>query len=284
MSSARTGESPELARAAQILRRRRVVVLSGAGISTESGIPDYRGPDGPRRKRPPIQYRDFVASEATRARYWARSAIGWPHFSHARPNAGHITIARLERAGAVSGIITQNVDRLHQAAGSHDVIELHGALAEVICLQCSLIEDRDELQVRLLALNPGWYPERYAIAPDGDADLPDELLQEFTVPSCTRCGGPIKPNVVLFGENVPKERVERAFALLGTADALLVVGSSLTVFSGYRFVERATRLGIPVVVANIGPTRADSQAAVRLEEKLGSVLPALADLLLSRMG
>ncbi|HUX49228.1 MAG TPA: Sir2 family NAD-dependent protein deacetylase, partial [Spirochaetia bacterium] len=133
MSSVRTGSSPELARAAEVLRRKRVVVLTGAGISTESGIPDYRGPDGPRRRSPPIQYRDFVASEATRARYWARSAIGWPHFSHARPNAGHATVARLERAGAVTGIITQNVDRLHQAAGSHQVIELHGALAEVVC-------------------------------------------------------------------------------------------------------------------------------------------------------
>jgi len=280
MSSVRTGSSPELARAAEVLRRKRVVVLTGAGISTESGIPDYRGPDGPRRRSPPIQYRDFVASEATRARYWARSAIGWPHFSHARPNAGHATVARLERAGAVTGIITQNVDRLHQAAGSHQVIELHGALAEVVCLQCGLVEDRDDLQERLLAMNPGWHPEQYAIAPDGDADLPEELLKEFIVPHCTRCGGSIKPNVVLFGENVPKARVERAFAVVDAADALLVAGSSLAVFSGYRFVDRATRLGIPIVVANVGPTRADSQASVRLQEKLGSVLPALADLIL----
>ena len=280
MSSVRTGSSPELARAAEVLRRKRVVVLTGAGISTESGIPDYRGPDGPRRRSPPIQYRDFVASEATRARYWARSAIGWPHFSHARPNAGHATVARLERAGAVTGIITQNVDRLHQAAGSHQVIELHGALAEVVCLQCSLVEDRDDVQERLLAMNPGWHPEQYAVAPDGDADLPDELLKEFNVPHCTRCGGSIKPNVVLFGENVPKARVERAFAVVDAADALLVAGSSLAVFSGYRFVDRATRLGIPIVVANVGPTRADSQATVRLQERLGSVLPALADLIL----
>ncbi len=266
----------------QVLAGRIVVVLSGAGISTESGIPDYRGPDGPRRKTPPIQYRDFVTAEATRIRYWARSAIGWPHFACARPNAAHQAIARLERAGLVAGIITQNVDQLHQKAGSRRVIELHGALAEVICMNCGAVEPRAALQRRLLAMNPRWEGVAASVAPDGDADLPGELTKGFRIPVCLVCTGTLKPNVVLFGENVPKERAERAFALLDAGEALLVAGSSLAVYSGFRFVERASRRGIPVAIVNMGSTRGDALSAARLDGRLGTVLPNIAERLLKQ--
>ncbi|WP_455382104.1 NAD-dependent protein deacetylase [Salinispira pacifica] len=263
-----------------MLRGRSTAVLSGAGMSTESGIPDYRGPDGPRRKAPPIQYRDFVVSATTRTRYWARSAIGWQHFSRALPNAAHYALARLESAGLVSGVITQNVDRLHQAAGSDRVVELHGAIAEVVCLDCGTIEPRSSLQRRIIAMNPGWETAAAAVAPDGDADLPEELVDGFRTPVCLNCAGRLKPNVVLFGENVPKGRVDTAFEMVDRADALLVAGSSLTVYSGFRFVDRAAKRGIPVAIVNIGATRGDPLAAARMSARLGAVLPRIAGELL----
>jgi NAD+-dependent protein deacetylase sirtuin 4 len=220
-----------------------------------------------------------VASAAARARYWARSAVGWPRFVKAQPNKGHVAIARLEAAGFVRGVITQNVDGLHHAAGSKAVIELHGSLAEAVCLTCGTRENRVSLQARILAMNAGWAEEaaRLAVvAPDGDATVAPELIATFRAPACLRCGGILKPDVVLFGENVPKERVEQAFDLLAEARVLLVVGSSLAIYSGLRFVTRAVEEGKPVAVINRGPTRGDQLAAVRVEAALGDALPALA--------
>lgn len=271
------------------LRGRRVVVLAGAGCSTESGIPDYRGGNGRKRGRPPIQYPEFVRSAEGRARYWARSAAGWPRFSAARPNDGHRALARLEAGGVACGLITQNVDGLHQAAGSVAVVELHGSLALVRCLDCGETEPRAELQRRILSLNGAW--ARVAglhggspaarSAPDGDAELPAELVASFRVPGCAACGGVLKPDVVLFGENVPAERVQAAWRMFEAADVLLVVGSSLTVYSGRRFVHRAEQTGVPIAVVNEGPTRADDVACVKVEARLGSVLPRVADALIA---
>lgn len=261
------------------LRNRSVVVLSGAGASTESGIPDYRGPDTRHKERNPIRYQEFVADADIRRHYWGRSVIGWPSFRAAQPNPGHVAVAQMEAAGLVRGIITQNVDRLHHKAGSERIIELHGGLAEVECLDCGALSDRDALQERMLALNPGWLEHAASIAPDGDADIPRSITQSFAVPVCERCGGTLKPHVVFFGENVPRPRVERAFALLEDADALLIIGSSLTVYSGFRFVRRAAANDQPIAIINLGPTRGDDLASVRVEGKTGSVLPALADAL-----
>jgi NAD+-dependent protein deacetylase sirtuin 4 len=275
-----------------LLRDRRAVVLAGAGCSTESGIPDYRGPEGSLRARKPIQYQEFVRSEAARARYWARSAVGWPRFSAARPNPGHHALARLEAAGVVRGAITQNVDGLHQAAGSRRVVELHGSLAAARCLACGAAEGRDALQRRLLALNPEWAARLFRPlagggaeqAPDGDAELPPEALEGFRVPACQACGGVVKPDVVFFGENVPAARLDEAWRLFGEAGVLVVAGSSLTVYSGRRFVYRAQEEGVPIAVVNGGPTRADEAAAVKVEGRLGVVLPALADALAGGAG
>jgi NAD+-dependent protein deacetylase sirtuin 4 len=267
-----------------LLRGRRVVVLAGAGCSTESGIPDYRGAESAGRTRQPIQYLDFVRSDASRARYWARSAVGWPRFAAARPNAGHRALADLERGGVVEGIITQNVDGLHHAAGSVRVLELHGSLAWVRCLGCGRATRRAEHQGRLLAANREWSRRlrprseggELESAPDGDAELPAWAMESFRIPECASCGGILKPDVVFFGENVPRERVEDAWKLYGRAEVLLVVGSSLTVFSGRRFVYRAGSEGVPIAVVNLGATRADAVAAARVEGRLGEVLPALA--------
>jgi len=271
---------PGFERLEALLRTRRTVVLSGAGCSTESGIPDYRGPETRRRARNPVQYRAFVTDATARSRYWARSAVGWLRVSEAHPNAGHRALARLEEASVVHGIITQNVDGLHQAAGSRNVIELHGSLADVCCLACGTLESRLHLQERLLACNPGWKAHPAVLAPDGDADLDFAASEAFAVPGCLQCGGVLKPNVVFFGENVPRIRVEAAWRLFSEADALLVVGSSLAVYSGYRFVRRAAREAMPVAIINLGPTRGDDLAQVRLEGRLGEVLPLLADKLL----
>ena len=264
----------------ELLRGRRAVVLAGAGCSTESGIPDYRGPDA--RPRAPIQYGEFVRSEPARVRYWARSAVGWPRFSAARPNAGHLALAELEAAGVVRGIITQNVDGLHHAAGSRRVVELHGSLASVRCLQCGDVSPRGAFQERLLSMNTEW-AERLAgdveQAPDGDAELPVWAMEAFRVPACEVCGGVIKPDVVFFGENVPKEWVEDAWRLFAEGDVLLVAGSSLTVYSGRRFVYRAQQNGVPIGIINIGPTRADEMAAAKVDGPLGRILPQLADAL-----
>src|SRR5690606_24546351 len=233
---------------ADLLRDRRVVVLAGAGCSTESGIPDYRGPEGRRRVRAPIQYQEFVRSEAARVRHWARSTVGWPRLSAARPNPAHHALARLEESGRVRGIITQNVDGLHQAAGSRRVVELHGSLASVRCLGCGGLASREAFQERLRGENAEWI-DRLAdgieAAPDGDAELPGSALESFRVPGCEACGGVVKPDVVFFGENVPPSCVERAWRLFGEAEVLLVVGSSLTVYSGRRFIYRAREEGIP---------------------------------------
>jgi len=272
-----------------LLRGRRVVVLAGAGCSTESGIPDYRGPESSKRSRKPMQYQEFVRSDEARARYWARSAIGWPRIAAAVPNAAHVALARLEQAGIVRGIITQNVDGLHHAAGSRRVIELHGSLAAVCCLQCGRRESRHDFQHRLLTLNTGWadwlagarHGHQAAMNPDGDVELPPAAMADFRVPACRGCGGLIKPDVVFFGENVPRARVDEAWHLLDEADVLLVAGSTLTVYSGRRFVDRACHRGMPVAVINIGPTRADGVAAIKLEARLGRILPFLAEDLLA---
>jgi len=260
-----------------LLRCRRVTVLVGAGCSTESGIPDYRGP-GTVRKRTPIQYREFVGSEAARLRYWARSTVGWRRVAAARPNAAHRALAELEAAGIVAGIITQNVDGLHAAAGSRNVVELHGSLAWVVCLECGERMARDDFQRQLLALNADWAdrlaPGELEAAPDGDVELPDSALEHFCVPSCAACGtGVLKPDVVFFGENVPRHRLDEAWRVFEAGDVLLVAGSSLTVYSGRRFVYRATEIGVPVAIVNVGPTRADDVAAVKVEARLGTVCP-----------
>ncbi len=264
---------------AELLRGRRAVALVGAGCSTASGIPDYRGPETRRRARNPIQYRTFIGAEAGRRRYWARAVVGWVRFCAARPNAAHRALAALEHAGHLQGLITQNVDRLHQAAGSRRVVELHGALHEVICLECGALEARESLQRRLLALNPGWDRTAAELAPDGDAELSAEQVERFVVAGCSRCGGTLKPNVVFFGENVPAPVTGAAWTLFDEAEVLVVVGSSLTVFSGFRFVRKAAQRGVPVAIVNLGPTRGDPQATLRVDAQVEQVLPALADVL-----
>lgn len=272
-------DDADLAALTELLRGGPAVALVGAGMSTESGIPDYRGPETSKRTRSPIQYRQFVDSEAARTRYWARSVLGWPTMAAARPNAGHRALAALERAGAVCGTISQNVDGLHHAAGSRRVVELHGSLAQVRCLACGRREPRAAVQARLLAANPGWEAHAAASAPDGDAELDPSLLAGFRVVACEACGGPLKPDVVFFGENVPRPVVDVAWALLDEAAALVVLGSSLAVFSGYRFVRRAAERGQPVAIVNLGATRGDPHATLRVHARLGDVLPRLASAL-----
>ena len=270
VSGYRPEPPPELI---SLLGGRRLCVLTGAGISTESGIPDYRGPTAPPRKRAPIQHRDFMEDPRTRARYWARSMLGWPRFRDFEPNDAHRALARWPQ---VHGLVTQNVDRLHQKAGHAGVVELHGALADVRCLSCPAVVHRDDLQARLEAMNPqalGW---KYTLFADGDADLPDALIADFQVPACA-CGGVLKPDVVFFGDSVPRPRLDHAFSRLDDAEVLLVVGSSLTVFSGYRFVLRAKDQQKPVVLINLGPTRADGDATLKVDARAGDVLPALVD-------
>jgi NAD-dependent SIR2 family protein deacetylase len=252
-----------------------VVVLSGAGLSTESGIPDYRGPTGLLRRAQPMTYQAFTASADARQRYWARSHTGWRQVAMARPNAGHHAVAELERRGLVSAVITQNVDGLHQAAGSRRVVELHGGLDRVRCLSCGERSSRLTLDHRLSAANEGWHAVAESVNPDGDAVLADELVTRFQVVDCRGCGGVLKPDVIFFGENAPRDRVTECFALTEAASLLLVLGSSLTVQSGYRFVRRATALGIPVAIINQGPTRGDAEAVLTLDAPLGSALTAL---------
>lgn len=265
-----------------VLAGRRIVVLAGAGCSTESGIPDYRGTGAPRR-RAPVQYQEFVRSATARARYWARSSVGWPRMRAAQPNAGHRALARMEQSGHVAGLITQNVDGLHHAAGSRRVVELHGSLAAVCCMNCGATVHRETFQQTLLALNADWPPalrmDGIASAPDGDAEIPDAMLESFRVPECDACGGTMKPHVVFFGENVPARVVGEAWAVFERGDVLLVTGSSLTVYSGRRFIYRACRDDMPIAIVNRGPTRADDVAAVKIDSALGTVLPALAEAL-----
>jgi NAD-dependent SIR2 family protein deacetylase len=259
---------------AELLRERRTLVLSGAGVSTDSGIPDYRGPTS--RPRSPMRFQEFARDPEARRRYWARSSVGWPVTARARPNDGHRALARLERRGLLTGVLTQNVDGLHQQGGSRRVLELHGSLASVICLDCGARSARADLQARMRAANPHFHAQADDVAPDGDVEIPDAWTRHFVVPACRACGGVLKPDVVFFGENVPRERVERAWARVDAAQALLVAGSSLSVFSGYRFVRRAREQGKPVAIVNDGPTRGDPDATVRLHARLGAVLPSLA--------
>lgn len=268
-------DQSSLERLAALMGQGRWVVLTGAGVSTESGIPDYRGPETARRARNPIQYKEFVASVEGRRRYWARSMIGWPRFREAIPNRTHRALATLERRGRLAGVITQNVDRLHTRAGTSNLVELHGALAEVRCLVCGDISSRDRLQERLGELNPGWERRPAELAPDGDAELERREVEEFRVADCERCHGVLKPNVVFFGEGVPKPTVDAAWSLFDAADGLLVAGSSLVVFSGFRFVRRATEQKKPVAIVNLGETRGHPHAQLTLDAHVGDVFEQL---------
>jgi NAD-dependent SIR2 family protein deacetylase len=258
-----------------------VVVLSGAGLSTESGIPDYRGPTGLARRAEPMTYQTFTGAAAARQRYWARSYLGWRHIAQAVPNSGHHAVAELERRGLLAGIITQNVDGLHQAAGARNVIELHGSLSRVRCLGCGQRTGRQELDRRLRAVNSSWAAslqdaQSSTVNPDGDVVLGPADIDGFQVVDCTQCGGVLKPDVIFFGENVPRSRVDQCYELVGGGRAVVVLGSSLTVMSGYRFVRHAAKLSIPVAIINHGATRGDEHAMVTLDAPLGRTLSALA--------
>ena len=261
-------------------RHRRIFVLTGAGCSTDSGIPDYRDANGSWKRRPPILYQDFIGGEPARRRYWARSLAGWPAFASARPNRAHRALATLETAGFIHQLVTQNVDGLHQQAGSRRVIDLHGRLDTVVCLQCPYRESRDVVQERMRADNPGFAVSAAALAPDGDADVERVNYSGFHPPDCPRCGGILKPSVVFFGEAVPKSRVEQARQRLREAGALLVVGSSLTVFSGYRFCKIAADQGQPIAAVNLGRTRADDELTLKANMPCETAL----DELLTRLG
>jgi NAD-dependent SIR2 family protein deacetylase len=265
-------------RLGELVGRGGVCVLSGAGMSTESGIPDYRGPSGALRARLPMTITEFRGSPEARRRYWARAHVGWRWMSAAQPNAGHRAVAALQQAGLLRGIITQNVDGLHQAAGAGDVVELHGTLAWVVCLECGARSTRDALAQRLRARNPDLdWAERFAGNPDGDAELAEAQVARFRLVGCECCGSDLlKPDVVFFGENVPRPRVQRCFELVDGATSLLVLGSSLMVMSGLRFVHRARQAQIPVAIINRGATRGDPFADIKLDAALGEVLPALA--------
>ena len=258
------------------------MVLSGAGLSTDSGIPDYRGPSGAARPATPMTYQAFTGSTAARRRYWARSHLGWRVITRAEPNAGHRAVAQLQTAGLLTGVVTQNVDGLHTRAGAADVVELHGNLDQVVCLDCRQVTPRAELDSRLRAVNRAWRARVLGVNPDGDVTLDDAELEAFRTVDCAECGGVLKPDVVFFGETVPADRVARCFELVERSRSLLVLGSSLTVMSGYRFVLHAAKLGIPVAIVNAGPTRGDGKAAVRVDQQLGEVLPALVERLPAR--
>jgi NAD-dependent SIR2 family protein deacetylase len=268
-------EAPELI---NVLAGQRVAVLTGAGLSTDSGIPDYRGPDSPPSN--PMTIGQFTSDPEFRQRYWARNHVGWRHMDATLPNAGHRALATLERAGVVTGVITQNVDLLHTKAGSQTVIDLHGTYARVACLQCRHTITRAALADQLETLNPG-FAERaekvggIAVAPDADAMVTE--TESFRYVDCPRCGGMLKPDIVYFGESVPKERVVQAFSLVDAADALLVAGSSLTVFSGLRFVRHAAAMDKPVAIVNRGPTRGDALASVKVDGGCSELLALLTD-------
>jgi len=250
----------------------RLFVLTGAGVSTHSGIPGYRDADGCWRRKPPITHQEFTRSDAARRRYWARSLVGWPAMAGAAPNAAHEALARLEREGRVASLVTQNVDGLHQRAGSRDVIDLHGRLDRVVCLSCAATLPRATVQAAMERANPGFAQPAGRRAPDGDADL-DGDCAGFDPPACPECGGILKPDVVFFGDGVPRSRVAAAFAALSAADAMLVVGSSLMTYSGYRFCERARESAKPIVAINRGRTRADPLLQFKIDD---DCLPALA--------
>ena len=258
-----------------IQRHPRLAVLTGAGVSTSSGIPDYRDEHGEWKRARPVEFQPFMTRPEVRQRYWSRSMVGWPIISRAQPNAAHRAIARLEALGHVSLVITQNVDGLHEAAGSRNVIDLHGRLQVVRCMQCGHSFPRAQMQDQLLADNPGWTDVDARVAPDGDVDIENRDHGRFVVPDCARCAGILKPDVVFFGEPVPRDRVARAFEGVAQADALLVVGSSLMVYSGFRFAEAAAAAGKPIAAVNLGRTRADHLFQLKISEPCGEVLPAL---------
>jgi NAD-dependent SIR2 family protein deacetylase len=271
----RCAESPELV---ALLADRRIAALTGAGLSTDSGIPDYRGPDSPPSN--PMTIRQFTSDPAFRRRYWARNHVGWRHMDVTMPNAGHRALAALERASVVTGVVTQNVDLLHTKAGSANVVNLHGTYARVVCLGCGYTMSRAALAEELEALNPGFIERAeavggLAVAPDADAVVADTT--SFRYLDCPRCGGMLKPDIVYFGESVAKEVVDQAYSLIGDADALLVAGSSLTVFSGYRFVRHAAALGRPIAIINRGCTRGDDLATVKVDGGCSELLTLLAD-------
>ncbi|WP_431806030.1 Sir2 family NAD-dependent protein deacetylase [Microbacterium paraoxydans] len=278
MSASNTAESSAtLARVADLLRGRRIAFLTGAGISTDSGIPAYRG-EGARTRSNPMTIQTYLGDEAARRRYWVGGHLGWRAFAQASPNPGHLAVAAMESAGHVSGVITQNVDGLHLRAGSSHVIEVHGTMRRVLCLHCGQVFDRRDIAVQIEELNP-WItvPENVALAPDGDV-LP-ESTEGFVIPTCTVCDGMLKPDVVFFGEYVPQDRFRAAASLLRSSTALVVAGSSLVVNSGVRLVDRARRRGIPLIIVNREPTRADAWADATLAAGTSDVLPALLELL-----
>jgi NAD-dependent SIR2 family protein deacetylase len=273
-------------RLADLLVAGSVTVLSGAGLSTESGIPAYRGADGVRRITP-MSFDDFTATPAMRRRYWARGFVGWDRFRSARPNAGHLAVARLQALGVVGGVVTQNVDGLHQAAGSTDVVELHGTLTRVVCLRCGTTEPRATVQERIAAANPALQQAvdrlTVQVRPDGDVDLPPDLEGGVVVPCCLVCGSDrLKPDVVFFGEQVPRDRVEVAFGAVDASRTLLVLGSSLQVMSGYRFVRHAHRRGLAVAVVNLGTTRGAAETTLHLSAALGPLLTRVVDAVAGR--
>ena len=257
-------------------RHAPLFVITGAGCSTESGIFDYRGRDGQWKRKPPVQYDQFARSEAARQRYWARSHVGWRRFCTARPNPAHFALARLERAGIAGIVLTQNVDGLHQAAGHERVIDLHGRLDAVVCTACGRLTPRAAVAEWLTANNSGFETPRHSLAPDGDADFEGVDLSGFRVPHCDRCGGIVKPDVVFFGENVPRARVAEAFDALAPCKGVLICGSSVMVQSSFRFCRRAEALGLPIAALNEGVTRADAMLALKVEARCGPTLSALA--------
>ncbi|WP_091233117.1 Sir2 family NAD-dependent protein deacetylase [Microbacterium sp. 3J1] len=269
--------STTVARTAELLRGRRIALLTGAGISTDSGIPAYRG-EGARTRSDPMTIQRYLGDEAARRRYWVGGHLGWRAFARAEPNPGHRALAEMEASGLVTGVITQNVDGLHLRAGSSRVIEVHGTMRRVSCLHCGQIFDRRDIASQIEELNP-WItvPENVKLAPDGDV-LP-ESTDGFVVPTCTVCGGMLKPDVVFFGEYVPQDRFRAAESLLRSSDALIVAGSSLVVNSGVRLVERARRRSIPLVIINREPTRADVWADVTIAAGTSDVLPAIQEIL-----
>lgn len=258
-----------------IARHRRLFVLTGASCSTDSGIPDYRDADGSWKRAQPVTYQAFMGEELTRKRYWARSLVGWRRFGHALPNGTHHALVQLEQRGKLLLLLTQNVDGLHQRAGSRDVVDMHGRLDTVRCMGCEQRSPRHALQQALLELNPAWARLDAADAPDGDADLDGHDFSTFAVPPCPHCGGVLKPDVVFFGESVPRDRVATAMQALEAADAMLVVGSSLMVFSGYRFAHAAAKAGKPIAAVNLGRTRADPLLSLKIEQPCADALAFL---------
>ena len=257
-----------------IASHRRLFVLTGAGISTASGIPDYRDNSGEWKHQKPMDYRDFVASHTARQRYWSRSYFGWQRFRQASPNAAHSAIAQLENLGRLAGTVTQNVDGLHQRAGSRQVVELHGSLATVTCLDCGFSMARATMQEALLGRNPQLSTVAGEMAPDGDARLQTFDESKLDIPGCESCGGVVKPAVVFFGEAVPPPRVQHCRELLAGCDAVLVVGSSLMVYSGFRFIREAAQLGVPIAAINRGKTRADDLLTCKFELDCTTALAA----------